>query len=240
MTIEELNKRINYLKKERDLLEKRYNYYANLGGDKKNIKCHVYCISKMLDLYPYKRYYDKELDKLRYFEFTKEYISYVLDLINSIENKDIPENLRENEKYDLYNISNSDMHQYFNNNGSGVVIKIICKKKDMERIKEAYFEKLYLSPLLNEEYIKEVILIFSNIDYLLFNISKDNNRDEYFKSDSFINKYPYVYEFLDKLIKWRFENNSINVDRNYMENLKNEIIGNNIGINNTLSKVKKL
>ena len=31
MTIEELNKRINYLKKERDLLEKRYNYYANLG-----------------------------------------------------------------------------------------------------------------------------------------------------------------------------------------------------------------
>ena len=109
----------------RNLLQKRYDYYANLGGDKKNIKCHIYCISKMLDIYPYKSYYDKEIDKLRYFEFTKEYMQYVLDLINSIENKDIPKNLLEDEEYNLYSISNKDVHQYYNNNGNGVIISII-------------------------------------------------------------------------------------------------------------------
>lgn len=240
MTIEELNKRVDYLKKERNLLQKRYDYYANLGGDKKNIKCHIYCISKMLDIYPYKSYYDKEIDKLRYFEFTKEYMQYVLDLINSIENKDIPKNLLEDEEYNLYSISNKDVHQYYNNNGSGVIISIICKKKDMERIKKTYFEKLYLSPLLNDEYIKDVILRFSDIDYLLVDISNYNNKNKYFKSNLFINKYSYVYEFLDELIKWRFKNNGIDVDRNYIEILKNEIVDKCTGIENVLSKTKKI
>ena len=156
----------------------------------------------------------------------------LLYIINKIENADVPDDEYLKEEFHFTEFSNMDVKLYnINNNKYHHVVSVIAKNKDIESIKIKQFDSIYKSNLSMKQYDSLISSLMDNIDGVVVDV-RDYQKfsEEHYSSRIIINpnifnyKFTYIREFFDELLKYRLENNSKDIDLNYIIHLMKYII----------------
>lgn len=237
MTKEELNNKLLELKQERRELLRQRDYYSKC----KNI---YYSITNIFKTNTELENIEKKIEKYSFYDFDEEYVSFILYIINEIENADVPDDEYSKEEFHFTEFSNMDVKLYnINNNKYHHVVSVIAKNKDIESIKIKQFDSIYKSNLSMKQYDSLISSLIDNIDGVVVDVRdyQQFSEEHYssriiIKPNTFNYRFTYISEFLDKLLNYRLKNNSKEINLNYIVELMNNIIKKYKECNKTLVK----
>lgn len=175
---------------------------------------------------------ESEIEKYSFYDFDEEFVSFILYMINEIENADVPEDEYLKEEFYFIEFSNMDVKLYnINDKTFHPVVSAIAKYKDIENIKIKQFNNLYKSNMTMKQYDIFISVFFDNIDGVVVDVRNYQQfSDEHYGSRIIINpnifnyKFTYIIEFFDELLKYRLENNSKDIEINFIIQLMKYII----------------
>lgn len=225
MTKEELKGKVNKLKEEKKELIKLKSKYRSSG----NI---YYSITNLLRTNLMIDTVDKKISSYDFYNFDEEYISYILYLINEIENYDVPDEEYIEEEYRFVEFSNEGIITTYKNKNNDVV-SIIAKNKDIELLKIKYFDDIYMNE--NSKYSKHIQKLFNYNDGFIVNTRKDDEK-LVINSNMFNNHFSYVSEFLERLVNYRLMSEKKQLDLNIIASVMDDIILKYHEINKVLKK----
>lgn len=225
MTKQELDTKLKSLREEKNNLEEQMTMYINDDNIYRSIV-------NMIDIDEKIKIVDRDIKNINYYHFGQEYISYILCIINSIENVE-----KKNQSYEIVEFSNQDMQLRIKNNREYYhVVTLIAQHEDIERVKNEYFRQLYQSKLGIDEYDLMLIPIINSINGLIINLRtlpkyvyasdrfERNVSDLLYIKEVFAEKFPYITEFLEILFNYRLEHEQKDIDENFILNTMNSII----------------
>lgn len=223
MTKEELDKKIIDLEKRKQMLElKRLEY---IQSDNFN-----YSFINMMEIDKTICEVEEQLDTYDFYHFGRNYIYYILSIINSVED------INNDNYYEMVDFSNQDINSsskewrsYYH------TVSVIARHNDLEIVKKKHFDSLYHSRNGIDEYDLHLIPIIESIDGLIINIttSKDYSYisdisypDELvFLKEVFAEKFPYIHEFLTLLFAYRLQTEKKDISMKYILDSMKMIIG---------------
>lgn len=225
MTKEELNNKINKLKKEKkELLELKSHYRSS--------KNTYYSITNLLKTNLMIDTIDKKISSYDFYNFAEEYISYILYLINEIENYDVSEEEYIEEEYRFVEFSNEGIITTYKIRNNDVV-SLIAKNKNIELLKVKYFDDIYMNE--NSKYPKHMEKLSNCNGGFVVNTRKDDEK-LVINSNMFNNHFGYVSEFLEKLVNYRLMSETKQLDFNIIISAMDDIISKYHKINKVLKK----
>lgn len=225
MTREELNNKLLRLKQERQELLRQRDYYSKCD----NI---YFSITNIMKTNMLIENIEKKIEKYNFYDFDEEFVSFIIYMINEIENANVPDDEYLKEEFHFIEFSNTDVKLYnINDKNFHHVVSVIAKYKDIESIKMKQFDNLYKSNMTMKEYDSFINGFIDNIDGLVVDV-RDYQQfsEEHYSSrilirpNIFIYKFSYISEFLYKLLNYRLEKNSKDIEINYIVELMNNII----------------
>ena len=215
MTKEELNKKIKDLKSEKKLLLKKMDYCSKKG----NIYYSITNISK-INMMLYR--IDDELKKYDFYNFDKEYISYIIYMINEIENYNVLDCDYVNEEYRYIEFTDNSIMNSSKNKDE--IISVIAKNKGVFSLEFNYYDDFYLRVGKN-----------NNKNGFVLNVRK-HDQDLVINSNMFDNNFRYVSEFLNLLSNYRLMSGKKELDLNVITTIMYDIIKKYQNVNKVLIK----
>lgn len=203
MTKEELNKKIKDLKTEKKLLLKKMDYCSKNG----NIYYSITNISK-INMMLYR--IDNELKKYDFYNFDKEYISYIIYMINEIENYNVLDCDYVNEEYRYIEFSDNSLINYSKSRDE--IISVIAKNKGVFSLEFNYYDDFCFR-----------VGKSNNKDFWVLNVRK-HDQDLVINSNMFDDKFQYVSEFLNELSNYRLMSGKKDLDLNVITTIMYDII----------------
>ncbi len=225
MTKEELNIEIKKLKEKKKSLINEREYCSKNGNIYYSIT-NIMKINMMIDKVV------NDIDSLDFFNFDEEFISYILYMINEIENFDVADEDYIEEEYRFVEFSNEGIITTYKIRNNGVV-SLIAKNKNVELLKMKYFDDLYFND--NNDYSNFMYDLADNNDGFFVNTRKDDEK-LVINSQMFISNFNYISEFLDKVSGVRLISGKREIDVNSIMSIMNDIILKYQKINKVLRK----
>ena len=225
MTKEELNIEIKKLKEKKTSLINEREYCSKNGNIYYSIT-NIMKINMMIDKVV------NDIDSLDFFNFDEEFISYILYMINEIENFDVADEDYIEEEYRFVEFSNEGIITTYKIRNNGVV-SLIAKNKNVELLKMKYFDDLYFND--NNDYSNFMYDLADNNDGFFVNTRKDDEK-LVINSQMFISNFNYISEFLDKVSGVRLISGKREIDVNSIMSIMNDIILKYQKINKVLRK----
>ena len=203
MTKEELNKKIKDLKNEKKILLEKMDYCSKKG----NIYYSITNISK-INMMLYR--IDDELKKYDFYNFDKEYISYIIYMINEIENYNVLDCDYVNEEYRYIEFTDNSIMN--SSKKRDEIISVIAKNKGVFSLEFNYYDDFYSR-----------VGKKNNKDAFVLSVRKQD-QDLAINSNMFDNNFRYVSEFLNELSNYRLMSGKKEVDLNVITTIMYDII----------------